>query len=170
MQVRYDIEKGILEFDQKEAIEALAKKLGVEERKPRSLPIDPNYDLPKLKMAEVNVTDYMSIIGSCLHIVQVSRPDTAYAMGVLSRHSATPGKMHMKAALDLVSYLLKTKHLYIGYQRSIESLNIPTIYEKSKWAGENAPASKTSIEERLVASAPLPEHNYPICSATPTTP
>jgi hypothetical protein len=45
MQVRYDIEKGILEFDQKEAIEALAKKLGVEKRIPRSLPTDPNYDL-----------------------------------------------------------------------------------------------------------------------------
>ena len=63
MQVRYDTEKGILEFDQKEAIEAQAKELGVEKRKPRSLPIDPNYDLPKLKEAEVNVTDYMSIIG-----------------------------------------------------------------------------------------------------------
>ena len=161
MQVRYDIEKGILEFDQMEAIEALAKKLGVEKRKPRSLPIDPNSDLPKLKEAEVNVTDYMSIIGSCLHIAQVSRPDIAFAMGVLSRHSATPGEKHMEAALDLVSYLLKTKHLFIGYQRTEENVNIPTIYEKSKWAGDISPASKKSIEKRLVASAPVPEPNSP---------
>ena len=161
MQVRYDIEKGILEFDQMEAIEALAKKLGVEKRKPRSLPIDPNNDLPKLKEAEANVTDYMSIIGSCLHIAQVSRPDISFAMGVLSRHSATPGEKHMEAALDLVSYLLKTKHLFIGYQRTEENVNIPTIYEKSKWAGDISPASKKSIEERLVASAPVPEPNSP---------
>ena len=161
MQVSYDIEKGILEFDQMEAIEALAKKLGVEKRKPRSLPIDPNNDLPKLKEAEVNVTDYMSIIGSCLHIAQVSRPDISFAMGVLSRHSATPGEKHMEAALDLVSYLLKTKHLFIGYQRTEENVNIPTIYEKSKWAGDISPISKKSIEERLVASAPVPEPNSP---------
>jgi hypothetical protein len=69
--------------------------------------------------------------------------------------------MHMKAALDLVSHLLKTKHLYIGYRRSKESVNIPTIYEKSKWAGDYAAAPKKSIEERLVASAQLPESNLP---------
>ena len=161
MQVRYDIEKGILEFDQMEAIEALAKKLGVEKRKPRSLPIDPNCDLPKLKEAEADVTDYMSIIGSCLHIAQVSRPDIAFAMGVLSRHSATPGEKHMEAALDLVSYLLKTKHLFIGYQRTKESVNVPTIYEKSKWAGDISPVPKKSIEERLMASVPVPEPNSP---------
>jgi hypothetical protein len=82
-------------------------------------------------------------------------------MGVLSRHLATPGEMHMEAALDLVSSLLKTKHLYIGYQRSKECVNITAIYEKSKWAGDNAPAPKKSIEERLVASAPSPEPNLP---------
>jgi len=44
------------------------------------------------------------------------------------------------------------------------------LYEKSKWADDNAPAPKKSIEERLVASAPLSEPNLPIRSATPTTP
>ena len=162
MQVKYDIVKGILEFNQMEAIEALAKKFGVEKRKPRSLPIDPNIDLPKLKTAEVNTTDYMSIIGSCLHIAQVSRPDISYAMGVLSRHSATPGVQHMEAALDLVSYLLKTKHLFIGYRRDKDDLNKPVVYEKSQWAGDIKPTpKKLSIEERLVASTPTPMSNSP---------
>ena len=162
MQVKYDIEKGILEFNQTEAIEALAKKFNVEKRKPRNLPIDPNVDLPKLKSAEVNTTDYMSIVGSCLHIAQVSRLDIAYAMGVLSRHSATPGVQHMEAALDLVSYLLKTKHLFIGYRRDKDDLNNPVIYEKSRWAGESKPSpKKQTIEERLVASVPTPMSNSP---------
>ena len=30
------------------------------------------------------------------------RPDCAYAIGVLSRHSATPGTVHLEAAKDLV--------------------------------------------------------------------
>ena len=43
-------------------------------------------------------------------------------------------------------------------------MNIPTIYEKSKWAGENTPVPKKIIEERLVASAPLPEPCNRKCS------
>ena len=92
MQVRYDKKGGVLQFDQKRAIEALAEKLNVNKAADAmSLPISSSVQLPKLSKAEVSSTDYLSIIGSCLHICQVSRPDSAYAVGVLSRHSATPG-------------------------------------------------------------------------------
>ena len=42
MNVRYDIIKGILQFDQCHAIEHLAKKLGLTESAPRTLPISPD--------------------------------------------------------------------------------------------------------------------------------
>jgi hypothetical protein len=66
------------------------------------LVLSSEFNLPKLKTAEVSQKEYLSIIGSCLHISQVSRPDIAFAVGVLSRHSATPGKVHMEAALNLL--------------------------------------------------------------------
>mmetsp|Transcript_10938 Transcript_10938/g.14234 ORF Transcript_10938/g.14234 Transcript_10938/m.14234 type:complete len:883 (-) Transcript_10938:637-3285(-) len=155
MNVRYDIKKGILQFDQKQSIELLAKKFEVINQKPRSLPFTHDIKLPKLKEAEVSQTDYLSIIGSCLHISQVSRPDISYSVGVLSRHSATPGKEHMKVALDLVNYLYNTKELSIQYNR--ESDGEMKIYEK---ASELEDLEKTSslleksIEQRLEASEP----------------
>ena len=157
MHIRYDRERGILQFDQLGAIEALAAKFRVMDLKPKSMPITQNVILPKHKDASeyVDPIEYLSIIGSCLHIAQVSRPDIAYAVGVLSRHSATPGVEHMEAALNLVNYLYYTRQLYIQYERS-EDGNNPEIYER----GSPIERAKT-IEERLVASEPEASPNSP---------
>ena len=155
MHIRYDRERGILQFDQLGAIEALAAKFRVMDSKPKSMPITQHVDLPKRKEASVDQIEYLSIIGSCLHIAQVSRPDIAYAVGVLSRHSATPGVEHMEAALNLVNYLYYTKRLFIQYERS-EDGNNPQIYER----GSPIEKAKT-IEERLVASEPEASPNSP---------
>ena len=64
MNVRYSRAQGILQFDQRNAIEKLADKLGLKDSPPRSLPIGPDEDFPKLKTAEVDVNGYLSIIGS----------------------------------------------------------------------------------------------------------
>jgi hypothetical protein len=51
MNVRYSRTDGILQFEQRQAIERLAQKLGVTSLPPRTLPIAPDSDLPKLKAA-----------------------------------------------------------------------------------------------------------------------
>jgi hypothetical protein len=159
MNVRYDQKQGILQFDQKQAIELLAEKLGVTKLSPRSLPMAPDFDLPKLKKAEVDSIEYLSIVGSCLHICQVSRPDCSFAVGVLARHSATPGVIHREAAIDLVKYLYHTRDLYIQYTRGSESDgNDPQIFEKGVREGEE---KEMTIEERLVASKPKATYNSP---------
>jgi len=155
MHVRYDRQKGSLEFDQHEAIEALGLVNGVEKEKIRNLPIDPSIELPKLDTSEVNVTEYMSIIGSCLHLAQVSRPDVSYAVGVLARHAATPGEQHLRCARDLVNYLFNTRHHFIGYRRSDKLQNIPDMYQKACYRG----TANRTIEQRLMASVPTPETN-----------
>jgi hypothetical protein len=146
MRVRYDRERGLLEVDQRAAIQALAAKYGVADLKPRSMPITPAVRLLKLAKPEMDPNEYLSIVGSCLHISQVSRPDIAYAVGVLSRHSATPGKDHMEAAINLVCYLYHTQELCIRYVRSATG-NVPEVFEKA-----HHPAK--SIENRLRAGTP----------------
>ena len=110
------------------------------------MPITSAVDLPKLAVAEVNHNEYLSVIGSCLHISQVSRPDIAYAVGVLSRHSSTPGPQHMEAAINLVCYLYHTQDLFVQYTRAPNGNN-PHVYEKD-WS------HRKSIEERLRATKP----------------
>ena len=153
MHVRYDREQGVLQFDQRAAIEALAARFSVIDLKPKSLPITTTTELPKLSKAEVDPIEYLSVIGSCLHLAQVSRPDVAYAVGVLSRHSATPGHVHMDAAINLVNYLYNSRHLFIQYTRSDRG-NEPAVYQKD-WS------VRKSIEERLKASKPTPLAHSP---------
>ena len=146
MRVRYDRDRGILQFDQRGSIQALAAKYNVADLRPRSMPITSAVELPKLDSAEVDPNEYLSVIGSCLHIAQVSRPDIAYTVGVLSRHSATPGQQHMEAAINLVNYLFNSQDLYIQYTRSVQG-NDPQVFEKD-WS------QRKSIEERLQAGKP----------------
>jgi hypothetical protein len=147
MNVRYNKDEGKLQLDQQQSIDLLAKKFKMtDQSKIKSLPLPSEFNLPKLKTAEVSQKEYLSIIGSCLHISQVSRPDIAFAVGVLSRHSATPGKVHMEAALNLVSYLYNTKHFCIQYDKNISN-NQVVMYENA--------SKKKSIEERLKASVPV---------------
>ena len=159
MNVHYDRERGILEFDQKSAIEALAARVGVKSLKPRSMPITSSVDLPKLPRAEVDQTEYLSLVGAMLHICQVSRPDCAYAIGVLSRHSSTPGRAHMEAARNLVSYLYQTRDLRIRYVRLQQTCE-PFIFEKGGKVPDR-PKRQVTIEERLIASSPVPSPNQP---------
>ena len=151
MNVRYDIERGILQFDQSHAIEHLAKKLRLTDCAPRSLPVSPDLNLPKLKVPEVDVNQYLSVLGSVLHIAQVSRPDISFACGALARHSAAPGVAHYEAALDLVKYLYSTKNMYIHYQRCGDGGNDPEMYERGLKTDSSSPMT---IEQRLVASVP----------------
>ena len=148
MDVFYDREKGILQINQNEAIEALARKLKVDKQPPRSLPLSSDKQLPKLEQASVPQRDYLSIVGSLLHIAGVSRPDISYAVGVLSRHSSTPGHEHMKAAIDVVRYLYGTRHLCIQYFRCSEGGNNPEVFET------NSPPMSRTLADRLMASVP----------------
>jgi len=175
MHVYYDMETGTLKFNQLQSVEALAKKFQLNDaQQQRALPIGTDDNLPKLTEPESKVIlkDYMSIVGSCLHIAQVSRPDIAYAVGVLSRHCCAPGQIHLNAALDLVKYLYSTRHLSIQYHSSDSGGNSPQVFEHGYFPGQKTenveaqqqpavPATR-SIEDRLIADVPTPHPNEPI--------
>jgi hypothetical protein len=145
------------------AIEKLAAKWNCDTRPSKNLPIRPDTDLPKLSEAEVEVKDYLSIVGSCLHICQVSRPDAAFAVGSLARHAGAPGKVHMETALDLVTYLYTSRYRSIRYSRQAhgDSGNHPEVWSKDEYSdSETAKLRRTkTIEERLIAGLPEPGPN-----------
>ena len=82
--------KGTTSIDQFIAIEKLAKKLRLYHSYPVQSPMSatplllPNRE-ERLPNDEF---DYLSVIGSILHIVNYTRPDCAYAVGSLARFSS----------------------------------------------------------------------------------
>jgi len=79
----------------------------------------------------VSEFDYLSVVGSLLHIANCIRCDIAYAVGALARHSLTVGHAHVKAAKRVVMYLYNTAKLGITYYRDTEEVNTPRVYERA---------------------------------------
>ena len=143
MSVTQDIDQGIVHMNMEIMIEKLARGILTDEEITKSSSVKyPILVTPLPKQEERSVTkeefDYLSVVGSLLHISNCVRCDIALAVGILARHSATPGPAHVKAAKRVLMYLLNTKKLGITYKRdlSIEK-SIPVIYEGAKHPLDN---------------------------------
>ena len=96
----------------------------------RKVPIDPSVrlkksDCPMTQEIEANpgihkqrTKFYQQIIGGCIFVNNVARPDISFAMNILTRHMANPSQKHLDVALDLVRYLSSTVDLGIVYSRN----------------------------------------------------
>ena len=58
---------------------------------------------------------YTEAIGNVLWLVVVSRPDAAYAVGVLSQFIQNPGQAHWEALKHVIMYLGCTKDLWLTF-------------------------------------------------------
>ena len=102
------------------------------------VPIDPSVrlkrsDCPTQEEIEVNpgthkhrMNFYQKIMGGCIFVNNVARPDISYAMNVLTRHMHNHSQKHLDVALDLVRYLACTEDLGIVYSR--EGNRRPILY------------------------------------------
>ena len=115
--VRQDLEKGTITMDQTAAIEALAKRFNLDSTKPNSRNCTPIgvEALPKQNQKTAEF-EYLSAVGSLLHISGMTRPDIAYAVGSVARHGATYGDVHVKSVKRIIAYLYHTRHHGIIYR------------------------------------------------------
>ncbi|CDF38077.1 unnamed protein product [Chondrus crispus] len=74
----------------------------------------------KATMAKV---PYRQLVGSLLHLANTTRPDIAFAAGLLSRHLESPELCHWNAAKHVLRYLKGTATLGIQYNRDTSSSN-----------------------------------------------
>lgn len=58
---------------------------------------------------------YSEAIGSVLWPMVVSRPDTAYAVRVLSQFIQNPGPAHWEGIKRIINYLRCTKNLWLTF-------------------------------------------------------
>ena len=86
--------------------------------KPQDVPLPPGTVLPKSEDRS-GASEYQlaALVGSLNYLAQTTRPDIAYAVGALGRHTAAPGHAHWKAALHVLVYLYTTRGLGVVYHR-----------------------------------------------------
>jgi hypothetical protein len=71
-------------------------------------------------------TRYMQIVGALQYLATVTRPDIAYATGMLARFMSKPSSHLLKCAERLLRYLFSTMHYGLVLDGSKES-SLPTI-------------------------------------------
>lgn len=62
--------------------------------------------------------EYRQAIGSLMYLMQATRPDLAFAVGVLARFSENPGPEHVRALKRIIRYLKGTLKMGIKYEPS----------------------------------------------------
>ena len=89
--------------------------------------------------------DYLSVVGSLLHISNCLRPDISYAVGNLARFANAPGAAHVRAAKRVLQYLYQSRTLGITYYRDCDQQrNVPLMYEGAKHPLDNG-INKTQV-------------------------
>jgi hypothetical protein len=141
--VDQNLDAGTIHMNMELAITKLCKSILTEEQIAKADLVDsPMLPSPlkrgELRMVPKSSFDYLSVVGSLLHIANCVRPDISYAVGNLARFSLTPGTAHVNAAKRVLQYLWTTRTLGITYYRdSIQKCNVPLMYEKAKHPLDN---------------------------------
>jgi hypothetical protein len=116
-----------IKISQSTYIKNIAEKFGVINNKPVSTPMDPGYKCSEKDTQDIAnqacnrpdydkfITEYRSIIGSCMYAQMLTRPDIAYPVSVLSKHLNRPTYSHMKQARRMLTYLYFTHDKGIIY-------------------------------------------------------
>ncbi len=96
---------------------------------PLAVPADPCCRLSpdmspqnKEEEAEMKTIPFREAVGSLMHIMVMTRPDIAYAVGQVAQYAQKQGKKHWRAVKRILAYLIKTKNFGLCFGRSSNQL------------------------------------------------
>ncbi|KAK2993630.1 hypothetical protein RJ640_013174, partial [Escallonia rubra] len=112
IEIHRDKSRGILELSQRAYIDKVLKMFNMQNCAPTVAPVVkgdkfsllqcPRNQLEQDKMERI---PYASAVGSLMYAQVCTRPDIAYAVGMLGRYQINPGLGHWKAAKKVMRYL-----------------------------------------------------------------
>uniref|UniRef100_A0A803LEC5 Uncharacterized protein n=1 Tax=Chenopodium quinoa TaxID=63459 RepID=A0A803LEC5_CHEQI len=122
--------------------QAMEEKTGMLDCKPAETPIATNHGLQILEGAKLAEREqYQKIVGKLIYLAQ-TRPDIAYAVGVVSRFMHLPQIQHMIAVMRILRYLKGTSctGIYFAQNGHLDLI----AYTDADWAGDRDDRKSTS--------------------------
>lgn len=144
MQVKRDRIKNNIFVNQSMYIENILVRFNLADANSLSMPADSN---SKLKASDYNDCDelyvpYREDVGTLLFLAIASRPDIAYAVGIVSRYLDKYDISHWNAVKRIMCYLSKTRNRGILYEKCNEFKLIG--YSDSDYAADADTCRSTS--------------------------
>ena len=81
--------------------------------------------------------DYASIIGSLCYAIDCTRPEIAYAVGVLGRFTNKPSKDHWQAIKRVMRYLIGTKNYRLFYKKYPATIEVFSDVDWNTLSGDS---------------------------------
>ncbi|XP_062089532.1 secreted RxLR effector protein 161-like [Humulus lupulus] len=113
--------KGI-SLDQSHYIAKILKKCNYFDCMSTCIPYDPSIKLFKNTGDGVRQSEHASIIGSLRYVIDCTKPDIAYAVGLLCMLNSRPSIEHWHAIERVMRYLKRTMNLGLHYQKFLAVL------------------------------------------------
>ena len=114
-----------ISLSQETYVKGVLEKFGMTDAKGLTVPMDHSVHLKLSTIADAPSTlSYRSMIGSLMFAMIATRPDLAFAIGVLSRYCNNPDDTHYLAVKRVLRYLLTTQDFALTYQPSLPIMHI----------------------------------------------
>lgn len=118
LRIELNAEKQKISVDQTKYILSLLDRFGMADCNKVSTPLDLNQDLFVCGEADENLrVPYQELIGCLTNVAQSTRPDIAYAIGLLSRFNQSYSQIHLIAAKRVLQYLQRDCRIKIDFQK-----------------------------------------------------
>ena len=153
MSIVQNREEGETWIGQPTYTEKLLTKMGMSDCKPVKTPVDPGNRLVKADQDEeaLEQLPYQSVVGSLMYLATCTRPDIAYAVGMLARFSSKPNRSHWVAAKRVLRYLKGTMNFGLFYKGGSGVLR----YSDADWGGDVDDRKSTSGYMLQIAGGPV---------------
>jgi hypothetical protein len=125
LQVTRDRAKRSLSLCQTQYIDSILTRFNMQGCKPAKSPLRAKTIL-KPRDAEEEKADlalYLAVVGSLMYAMLGTRPDIAYAVGLLGRFSSDPSREHWMTACGVLMYLKPTRTLGIEFSNGQTELD-----------------------------------------------
>jgi hypothetical protein len=144
--IRRDREKRQIWISQEAYVTKVLARFGMENSARKLLPMQSNWK-PHARKDEEEACDqglYRQAIGSLLYAALGSRPDIAYAVGILGRYASDPSIEHWGAVKHLLRYLNGTRNFELALLRQQYRQDGIIAYSDADHAGDQDGARSTS--------------------------
>ena len=137
-------------ISQKGYAEKALEHFGMSECRACVTPMEPNSRLSsdnspqtEAEKDSMRLIPYGTLVGVLLYLVTCTRPDLAFAVGMLGRYTKNPGMQHWEAAKRVLKYLKGTASYGITYGGRQATTEL-TCFTDSDWGGCADTAKSTS--------------------------
>ncbi|KAH9706111.1 hypothetical protein KPL70_012113 [Citrus sinensis] len=129
---------GTMFLTQKDYIEKVLIRFGMNETKPVQTPLASHFKLlaamcpqTAVEQQEMLKVPYSNAVGNLMHAMMLTRPDISHALSVVSRFMSNPGIDHWRAVKWIMRYLRGTAEYGLLYVGSGDEGNIQVGYVDS---------------------------------------